>query len=108
MKRFGEVVVGTEREPRDGLGGRTGGGQHQDHRRVVVGNHPAEDVAVHDGESTIQDNHLLAKPRVRVWRSRSISPPGPIDGGGAEADDLDGVARLAQFDRLGLSPQQQA
>jgi hypothetical protein len=34
--------------------------------------------------------------------------PGPIDGRGAEADDLDGVARRAQFDCLGLSPQQQA
>jgi uncharacterized protein YbjT (DUF2867 family) len=29
--------------------------------------------------------------------------PGPIDGCGAEADDLDGVARRAEFDRLGLS-----
>jgi hypothetical protein len=48
------------------------------------------------------------KPRVRAWRLRSISARGPIDGRGAEADDLDGVARLAQFDCLGLSPQQQA
>ena len=30
----------------------------------------------------------------------------PVDGCGAEADDLDGVARLAQFDCLGLSPEQ--
>ena len=30
--------------------------------------------------------------------------PGPFDGCGAEADDLDDVARLAQFDCLGLSP----
>src|SRR6478672_9652613 len=29
--------------------------------------------------------------------------PGPIDGCGSEADDLDGVAGLAQFDCLGLS-----
>jgi hypothetical protein len=30
--------------------------------------------------------------------------PRPVDGRGAEADDLDGVAGLAEFDRLGLLP----
>jgi len=33
---------------------------------------------------------------------------GPIDGRGAEADDLDGVARLAEFDFLGLSRRAEA
>ena len=34
----------------------------------------------------------------------SISLRDGFDGCGAEADDLDGVARRAQFDRVGLSP----
>ena len=68
------VVVRTEREPRDALRWARYGGQHQDHRRVVVGDHPAGGVARNAGETTVQDNHLLAAQQLGRRESRNRQP----------------------------------
>ena len=59
-----------------------------------------------NGGLTRSDHHRNRSVLRRGWvhGARGRFHPGPIDGRGAEADDLDGVARLAQLDRLGLSP----
>jgi len=85
VERLGEVVVGADCEPGDAFSRRVGGGQHQNHRRLVAADeHLADRVAVKPREVAVKDDDVVG---VEVEFA-----------GGVEAvvGDVDGDALVAQ------------
>ena len=74
--------------------------------RLVTESHAAEThVAIQRHPSSPNSGNVISVlSRLCARGRRGRFHVRPVDGRGAEADDLDGVARLAQFDCLGLSP----
>ena len=82
---LGEIVVGAEIEPLDAVAERAGGGEHEDARRVVLGNERAADgVAAQHGQIAIEDDDV------------DIRIAGGYEGLGARARDVDEVALAPQ------------